>query len=50
MPADETGMTPTAGNEYFSAETWSNHLEERAKDPIFELGDYSAQSSEVESP
>lgn len=26
-----------ATDEYFSAESWSNHLAERAKDPVFEL-------------
>lgn len=26
-----------ATDEYFSPETWSNHLAGRAKDPVFEL-------------
>lgn len=37
-------------SEYFSAETWSEHLENQAKAPVFhELEDTSIQDSDVES-
>jgi hypothetical protein len=39
-----------ATDEYFSAESLSNHLEEKLKDTVFELGDTSVQYSDVESP
>lgn len=44
IPADEA---PAA--EHFSPEVWSDHLENRAKDFVFELGDTSIKDSDVES-
>lgn len=45
MAAEEE---PTS--EYFSAETWSEHLENQAKAPVIhELEDTSIQDSDVES-
>ena len=44
IPADEE---PPA--EHFSPEVWSDHLENRAEDCVFELGDTSIKDSDVES-
>lgn len=44
-----TDEDPTPTSEYFSAETWSEHLQNQAKAQVFELGDTSVQESDVES-
>lgn len=49
MPVDEKPMDEKPINELFSAETWSNHLENQPRDMVFELGDNSVQDSDVES-